>query len=79
MKINSDSSGSPLPKLAYNRLEVAELLGVSPPTVDRLTKRGLLVPSRATRRPLYTVEELERFLRETTDRAGSEERGCDHA
>ena len=62
----SDHSRSALPKLAYNRLEAAEILGVSPVTVDRLTKRGLLIPSRATRRPLYTIEELERFLRETT-------------
>lgn len=64
MKIIPDTQA--LPKLAYGRLEVAEILGVSPVTVDRLTKRGLLVPNRATRRPLYTIEELERFLRETT-------------
>lgn len=79
MKETKDTSRQSLPKLAYNRLETAEILGVSPVTVDRLTKRGLLVPSRATRRPLYTVEELERFLRETTDRLDSEERGCSHA
>ena len=38
-------------RLAYSRLETAKLLGVSPITVDRLAKRGLLRPSRATRRP----------------------------
>lgn len=54
------------PKLALTRTEAAEALGVSPITVDRLTKRGLLVPSRACRRPLYSVTEIERFLRETT-------------
>ncbi len=55
-------------KLALTRTETAEALGVSPITIDRLTKRGLLNPSRATRRPLYPVWEIERFLRETTGR-----------
>ena len=35
-------------------------------SIDRLTKRGLLRPSRATRRPLYPIWEIERFLRETS-------------
>jgi DNA-binding transcriptional MerR regulator len=42
------------------------MLGLSPATVDRLTKRGLLRPSRAIRRPLYSEEEIQRFVRETT-------------
>ena len=54
------------PRLAYGRVEAAEILGVDPATVDRLAKRGLLRPSRATRRPLYPMWELERFLRETS-------------
>jgi hypothetical protein len=54
------------PKLALNRIEAAEALGLSPATIDRLTLRGLLRPSRATRRPLYPVKELERFLKDTT-------------
>lgn len=54
-----------IPKLALTRTEAAMALGIKPITVDRLTKRGLLHPSRATRRPLYPVWELERFLRET--------------
>lgn len=53
-------------KLALSRHETADALGVSAVTVDRLTSRGLLRPSRATRRPLYPVWEIERFLRETT-------------
>jgi len=57
------------PKLALTRLEAAEAIGVSPPTIDRLTKRGLLRPSRATRRPIYPIPEIERFLRETTPAA----------
>ena len=55
-------------KLALSRTEAADAIGVSPITIDRLTKRGLLNPSRATRRPLYPVWEIERFLRETTGR-----------
>jgi hypothetical protein len=42
------------------------MLSVSPPTLDRLVQRGLLKPSRATRRPLFAIVELQRFLRETT-------------
>lgn len=60
------ASGPALPKLALTRRDAAAMLSVSPPTLDRLTERGLLRPSRATRRPLYAVAELERFLRETT-------------
>lgn len=53
-------------KLALSRTDAAQALGVSPVTIDRLALRGLLRPSRATRRPLYAVEELRRFLAETT-------------
>ena len=53
-------------RLSYTRDEASEILGLSPATVDRLTKRGLLRPSRATRRPMYPRWELERFLRETS-------------
>ena len=55
-------------RLAYSRQETAQLLGVSPVTIDRLAKRGLLRPSRATRRPLYSKREIERFLNDTTGR-----------
>jgi len=63
--ITTDESKSHAPKLALNRLEAAAAIGVSPATLDRLTLRGLLRPSRATRRPIYSVRELERFLKET--------------
>lgn len=53
-------------KLALSRAEAAEALGISPVTLDRLAQRGLLKPSRATRRPLYPIWEIERFLRETS-------------
>jgi len=54
------------PKLALTRVEAADALNISPATVDRLVKRGLLRPSRALRRPLFSIAEIERFLRETT-------------
>ncbi len=53
-------------RLALSRVEAAELLGLSPATIDRLTKRNLLRPCRATRRPIYALAELHRFLNETT-------------
>lgn len=52
-------------RLALTREEAAEAIGQSVVTIDRLTKRGLLRPSRATRRPVYPIWEIERFLRET--------------
>jgi hypothetical protein len=57
---------TPTPKLALTRTEAAEAIGQSPATIDRLTKRGLLRPSRGTRRPIYPVTEIERYLRETS-------------
>lgn len=54
------------PKLALTRVEAADALDVSPATLDRLVKRGLLRPSRASRRPLFSIAEIERFLRETS-------------
>jgi hypothetical protein len=55
-------------KLALSRVEAANALGISPISIDRLVKRGLLYPSRATRRPLFPTWELERFLRETSQK-----------
>ena len=64
--ISKDNEGCAPKRIALSRTEAAQCLGVSPITIDRLTKRGLLKPSRATRRPLYSIPELERFLKETT-------------
>ena len=66
MDTSSEKIKRVVPKLALTRVEAAEALGLTPVTVDRLAKRGLLRPSRATRRPLYSVEEIERFLRDTS-------------
>jgi hypothetical protein len=60
------ATAKPLNKLAFNRREAATMLGMSPASLDRLVARGLLKPSRALRRPLFAIAELERFLRETT-------------
>ena len=61
LNIFADSSR----RMALTRYEVAQTLGISASQIDKLTKRGLLRPSRATRRPLYSVQEIHRFLRDT--------------
>jgi hypothetical protein len=57
-------------KHGYKRAEAAIYLGVAKITIDRLTKRGLLHPSRALRHPLYSKDDLDRFLRETCEPIG---------
>jgi excisionase family DNA binding protein len=42
----------------------AQYLSLSKPSVYRLVARGLLRPNRATRHLLFSIEELNRFLRE---------------
>jgi excisionase family DNA binding protein len=65
----NESATIPQTKLALTREEAASALGISAATIDRLTERGLLKPSRATRRPLFPVSEIERFLKETQGEA----------
>jgi hypothetical protein len=62
--LNLNDSGRA--KLALSRTETDKALGVSTITVYRLVKRGLLRPSRATRRLLFPIWEIERFLCETS-------------
>jgi DNA-binding transcriptional MerR regulator len=64
--IRAIQAKEPVARLAYTTEETAASLGVKPTTIWRLTQRGLLKPNRATRRPLYPVSEIERFLREGT-------------
>jgi len=52
-------------KIGFNRKEAAEMLSISVESLDRLVGRGLLKPSRALRRPLFSRAELERFIAET--------------
>ena len=53
-------------KLAVSADEASKLISVSRTTLARLTKRGLLNPVKATRKPVYSIAELQRFLDETT-------------
>src|SRR3984893_11027182 len=64
--MNEEAKLIQTPKLALNRVEAAEALSVSPATLDRLANRGLILPCRATGRPLYSIKEIERFLSENT-------------
>jgi len=52
-------------KKGFKRAEAAIYLGVTTVTIDRLAKRGLLRPSRALRHPIYSREDLDRFLHDT--------------
>jgi hypothetical protein len=63
------NGGGPNPRIekkGFKRAEAAMYLGVAKITIDRLTKRGLLHPSRALRHPIYSRDDLDRFLRETS-------------
>jgi ribosomal protein S20 len=60
-------------KKGFKRAEAATYLGVTAVSIDRLTKRGLLHPSRALRHPIYSRDDLDHFLRETSEPFG--ERG----
>jgi ribosomal protein S20 len=66
-----DSTGAEtkthIDKMGYKRAEAAIYLGVAKVTIDRLTQRGLLHPSRALRHPIYSRDDLDRFLRETSE------------
>jgi hypothetical protein len=71
---NSDSTGvaakTQIEKKGFKRAEAAIYLGVAKITIDRLTQRGLLHPSRALRHPIYSRDDLDRFLRETSEPIG---------
>jgi hypothetical protein len=66
-----DSNGAEtkiqIEKKGFKRAEAAIYLGVAKVTIDRLTQRGLLHPSRALRHPIYSRDDLDRFLRETSE------------
>jgi hypothetical protein len=77
IKRNSQSNGAviqvPIEKKGFKRAEAAIYLGITAVTIDRLTKRGLLHPSRALRHPIYSRDDLDRFLRETSAPIGRAE------
>lgn len=53
-------------KKGFKRAEAAHYLGISTVSLDRLAARGLLRPSRALRHPIYSKDDLDRFLKETS-------------
>lgn len=53
--------------LALDRKGAARTLGISTITLDRLVSRGVIRVSRATRKPLFSVRELNRFLDTTIE------------
>ena len=65
---NEQINQNTVPKLALTREETAQAISVHPITISRLTEKGILRPSRATRRPLYSIEEIQRFLRDTASK-----------
>ena len=65
-QMNGSETKSIVEKKGFKRAEAATYLGVNPVTIDRLAKRGLLHPSRALRHPIYSRDDLDRFLRETS-------------
>jgi hypothetical protein len=71
---NGDATGAAgkiqIEKKGFKRAEAAIYLGVAKITIDRLTQRGLLHPSRALRHPIYSRDDLDRFLRETSEPVG---------
>lgn len=63
-KLGSEAEAT-IPRLSWTRQEVARALGCSVDSVDDLRRRGLLRPSEALRKPMYPIEEVHRFLRDT--------------
>lgn len=61
--INERPSPEPL---AHNLTATAQITGHSTRTLRRLVKRGLLRPSKASRKFVFARREIERFLNETT-------------
>jgi len=57
-------TANPPQRGALKLAQTAEYLSLSPPTIHRLVRRGLLKPNRATRHLIFPLEELNRFLRE---------------
>jgi hypothetical protein len=64
------SENNSMGPLAFTREHAAAMLDISPVSLDRLVKRGLIRPSRALRRPLFALTELRRFLIDTATEGG---------
>jgi hypothetical protein len=60
--IENISSPSRVTPRAVKLKAAANYLGISPVSVRRLIKRGLIKPNRALRHQLIPIAELDRFL-----------------
>lgn len=58
----SNETKPALPRLGFSRRDASTMLGISIEALDSLARRGLIVPNRALRCPLYSVKELQRFI-----------------
>lgn len=57
-----ENSALPQARLAYSKNELSQLLGLSPVTLWRLEKKGLLRPVAGVRHKLYSANAVSRFL-----------------
>ncbi len=62
-KVQVQFTEAPVHRLAYTMKETAGLLGVNYQTVYRLNKRGLLRSSSGLRTKLFSLAEIQRFLK----------------
>ena len=60
--MNNRSSSDSTERLAYRPLEAAKILGISPSSLSRLTKRGEIRVVREGNIRLYPRSELNRWL-----------------
>lgn len=63
-RLQQDERSTISPGALKSREARLYLGGISEPTLHRLIARGLLRPNRSTRLLLFSIEELNRFLRE---------------
>ena len=55
-----------LPKLSVNLEETSQITGFSERSIRRFAQRGLLHPTRVSRRLIFTLTEIKRFLDSST-------------
>jgi hypothetical protein len=65
-KPSSDATHPPPDRLAFTAKELSRLLGISTKSLRRLEQRGLLKPSRALRKKLYSASAVTAFLEMTS-------------
>jgi hypothetical protein len=58
---------APVAQQVFNRAEAARFLRISPSELDKLRRLGLIRKSGASRRVTFTLEELLRYLRESSE------------